>query len=212
MPTPAAFWDKVADKYDANTVKGPNYAARLDRAAQWFGPDARLLDLGCAGGHITLDLAPRVGRVHGVDISPKLIDIARKRAQDLGVTNAEFTCGAVDELAFEPASFDGVTAYSLLHLVPDVPETLRWIFAVLRPGGRLVIEAPCREELHALWRAVIAVMRAVGKAPAVKAYPQAEYEAMLRDAGFEVEEVRIDNPKSMARRFLARKPGSDAPA
>lgn len=206
MPTSQAFWDKAAAKYDAKTVKGPNYAARLERAATWAGADARVLDVGCAGGHITLDLAPRVGRIHGIDISPKLIEIAERRRAETGVANASFAVGTADDAGLTEGSFDAITAYSVLHLVDDAAATVRRFHSLLKPGGRLIAEAPCREELHAGFRMLIAGMRWVGKAPAVRVYRQSAYEAMLREAGFEVDEVKVYNPKSMSRSFLATKP------
>jgi len=207
MPTSMAFWDKAADKYDANTVKGPNYAARIDRAAQWLGPDARLLDVGCAGGHITLDLAARVAHAHGIDLSPRLIEIANRRMQEQGVSNARFDAATAEQLPTPPDEqrYDGITAYSLLHLVDDVPATLRRFHELLKPGGTLIAEVPCTEDIPWYLRAVIPPMRWLGKAPVVRLYPQAEYEAMLHDAGFRVDEVKVYNPKSMNRSVLARR-------
>lgn len=203
MPTSAAFWDKVADKYDRRTVKGPNYAARLERAERWVGPDASVLDVGCAGGHITLDLARRVRKVHGIDLSPRLIAIAEHRRAAEGVENCSFAVGRVDDASLGEGSFDAVTAYSLLHLVDDAPAVVRRFYALIRPGGRVIAEVPTTAEINLAFRLLIKGMTLIGKAPVVKIYSQAQYEQMFCDAGFVVDEVKVYNPKSMNKSLLA---------
>ncbi|MEM9251435.1 MAG: class I SAM-dependent methyltransferase [Planctomycetota bacterium] len=205
--TPMKFWDGVAAEYDAGVVKGPNYAARLDRAAGWLGADANVLDVGCAGGHITIDLASRVGRIHGIDLSPKLIAIAERRAASQGVENATFAATTADDPGLVEGGYDGITAYSVLHLVDDAAATLKRSHALLRPGGALIAEVPCREDIPWYFRLIIPAMTLIGKAPVVWLYPQAEYEAMFRAAGFTIEEIEVYNPKSHSRSVLARKAG-----
>lgn len=206
MPTQPAFWDKAAEKYDRRTVKGPNYAARLERAARWLGPDASVLDVGCAGGQITLDLAERVKRVHGIDISQKLIGFANRRREEQGVSNCGFSVTTVDDPAFEPGAFDGITAYSLLHLVDDAPATVARFYELLRPGGRVIAEVPTTADIGLHLRVLIRVMTWVGKAPTVRVYSEPAYRAMFQEAGFVVDEVRVYNPKSMNRSLLATRP------
>ncbi len=207
MPTQPAFWDKVADKYDRRTVKGPNYAARLERAARWAGQDASVLDVGCAGGQITLDLAGRVRVVHGIDISPRLIEKAKQRLEEQGALNCTFAVMSADDPALPAGAFDAVTAYSLLHLVPDASATVRRFYELLRPGGRVIAEVPTTSDIGLHLRVLIKLMTLVGKAPVVKVYSQARYEQMFRDAGFVVDEVKVYNPKSMSRSLLATRPG-----
>ena len=206
MPTQTAFWDKIADKYDGKVVKGPNYAARIERAAAWVGPDASVLDVGCAGGHITIDLAERVRAVHGIDISPRLIALARRRLEAQGATNCTFAAMSADDPALPAGQYDAVTAYSLLHLVPDAPATVRRFFELVRPGGRVIAEVPTTKDIGLHLRVLIKVATLFGKAPVVKVYSQARYEQMFRDAGFVVDEVKVYNPKSMSRSLLATRP------
>ncbi|MBX2851247.1 MAG: class I SAM-dependent methyltransferase [Phycisphaeraceae bacterium] len=207
MPTSHAFWDKVAEKHDRKTVKGPNYAARIERAATWIGPGASVLDVGCATGQITLDLAGRVGQVLGIDLSSKMIEIARARREELGVTNASFEVIAAEDPSLKPGTFDAITAYSLLHLVDDQPATLRRLCELLKPDGVLIVELPCKEDIRLHVRALVKVMTFIGKAPVVRLYSEAQNRAMFADAGFEVREVRIYNPKSKNRGVWAVRRG-----
>ena len=203
MVTSAEFWDKAARKYDRQTVKGPNYAARIERAAKWIGPDAVVLDAGCAGGQITLDLAGHVRHITGIDLSGKLIEYAEARRAEQGVSNADFNVATPEDDSLEPGTFDAVTAYSLLHLVEDQRKTLERFHELLKPGGVLILEVPTRETIRWPLRLVIRVLTAIGRAPVVRLYSQADHEAMLSKAGFEVREVRVYNPNSMNVSILA---------
>ncbi|MEM1355259.1 MAG: class I SAM-dependent methyltransferase [Planctomycetota bacterium] len=207
MPSHESFWDKIADKYDRRTVKGPNYAARLDRVAGWVGPEARVLDVGCAGGQISIDLAKRVGSVHGIDVGGRLIALARQRAQREGVGGVTFTKIPIEDSMLDGKSYDAITAFAVLHLVDDCAATLARMHEVLRPGGRLIIEVPYIGDWGLPIRALIRGMQLVGKAPPIHFFKQAQFEAMLRDTGFQIEESKVYNPKARQQYLLVRKPG-----
>ncbi|MEM9110927.1 MAG: class I SAM-dependent methyltransferase [Planctomycetota bacterium] len=207
MVTPASFWDKAAAKYDRKTVKGPNYKARIERSVQWVGPQAVVLDAGCAGGQITLDLAAHVRQITGIDISSRLITFAEARLAQQASENAVFKVASPDDPVLEPGSFDAITAFSLLHLVEDVPATLRRFYELLRPGGQLIAEFPCREQIGLHVRLLIKLMQLVGKAPDVHLYRESQYEHMFTEAGFTVEEMKIYNPASLNTSVLAIRRG-----
>lgn len=208
MVSAVAFWDKAAAKYDRKTVKGPNYAARIERAAGWVGPGAVVLDVGCAGGQITLDLARHVGQMTGIDLSPKLIGFAQARRKEEGVENASFRVATPDDPSLGAGSFDAITAYSVLHLVEDQRAALKRFHELLKPGGVLIAEIPRKEDIALPLRVLIKLMTAVGKAPSVHLYPQKEHEIMLNEAGFQVQEIRCYNPKSLNVSILATRGGA----
>ena len=199
------FWNKRADGYDAKTVKGPNYAARIERIKTWLKDTDRVLDVGCASGEITLDIAPHVGDIHGIDTCAKLIEIAARKVQERGIDNARFSRGNASDPSLAEGSFDGITAYSVLHLVDDAGETLDRLHALLKPGGALITETPCLGDWHVGWKILIRLAMLIGQAPPVVSLKVAELESMLTSAGFEVVETRVYNPKSRLHCILARK-------
>ncbi|RSM34561.1 class I SAM-dependent methyltransferase [Amycolatopsis balhimycina DSM 5908] len=134
----ATSYDTVADSY-ADFVsdaleKEPYLKAALTLfAAQVDGP---ALDAGCGPGHFTAYLASLGVDASGIDLSPGMIDLARRSHPDL-----RFEVGSMTDLALPGASVAGVLAsWSLIH-IPDesVPVTLGHFHRVLRPGGRLMI-------------------------------------------------------------------------
>src|SRR5215471_6010836 len=71
----------------------------------------RCLDLGCGGGHVTLDMARIAGPdgfVTGIDFDPQIVELARQDAQDAGIGNIEYH--VADALAFDGGPFDLIYA------------------------------------------------------------------------------------------------------
>jgi ubiquinone/menaquinone biosynthesis C-methylase UbiE len=100
----------------------------------------RVLDFGPGDGWPSLIIAPFVDEVVGVEGSRRRIEVCRRNAKRLGVSNATFEYvepgGA---LPFPDASFDAVVAASSVEQTPDPRATLIELYRVLKPGGRLRI-------------------------------------------------------------------------
>jgi ubiquinone/menaquinone biosynthesis C-methylase UbiE len=98
---------------------------------------ARILDVGCGPGTISLDLARLVpqGTVVGMDRSAAVVSEAVEAASTSGVPNIDFTVGDVYSLAYEDATFDVVHAHQVLQHLSDPVAALREMGRVCRPGG-----------------------------------------------------------------------------
>ncbi|MGG5260619.1 methyltransferase domain-containing protein [Phycicoccus avicenniae] len=103
--------------------------------------EARVLDVGCGPGTITLDLARRVpaGHVVGTDRSEAVIAEARAAAGRVGLTNVELTVGDVHALDHAADSFDVVHAHQVLQHLTDPVAALREMGRVCRPGGLVAV-------------------------------------------------------------------------
>lgn len=101
-------------------------------------PGGRLLEVGSGPGRLAVRLAgiaPNLA-VTGVDISPEMVGLAARRAEEAGLDErVRFEVGDVVALPFEDASFDGVVSTLSLHHWPDAARGLSEIHRVLRPGG-----------------------------------------------------------------------------
>jgi ubiquinone/menaquinone biosynthesis C-methylase UbiE len=102
-------------------------------------PGARVVDLGCGSGVFANLLQRRGYRCSGVDLSPKMIAIARAKFSGI-----EFIEGDIERLPFADASFDGVLLSGVLHHLPDRSRCAAEVFRILRPGGKFVAFDPNR--------------------------------------------------------------------
>ena len=205
MPASKDFWDRQAKRYDAKLRKGPNYAARLERAAAVFKDTDHVLDVGCASGVITLDLAHHAGQILGIDHSANMVKMANAKARERGITNARFEQMEPADPRLAEGAFAAVTAYSMIHLLDDPPATLARLRDLLAPSGHLITETPCLGDWNMLWRVLVKLAMLVRVAPLVRSLKDAELESMIADAGFEVLESKVYNPKSGMHCILARK-------
>ena len=103
-----------------------------------------VLDYGCGLGDNTVLLASRGAKVIGVDISPELIELAKKRLEihDLSETS-EFRIGSAHELPLEDESVDVVFGMAILHHL-DLSLASEEVFRVLKKGGRAIFLEPVR--------------------------------------------------------------------
>jgi demethylmenaquinone methyltransferase / 2-methoxy-6-polyprenyl-1,4-benzoquinol methylase len=105
------------------------------------GPHARVLDVATGTGAVALELVRRYGcSVVGIDRSPEMLAVARRRIADLELsTSIELLEGRAESLPFADASFDALTVTYLLRYVDDPAATVRELARVVRPGGTVAL-------------------------------------------------------------------------
>jgi SAM-dependent methyltransferase len=95
----------------------------------------RLLDVGCGSGDFLLGMQERGWQVHGLDISPEAVALARQNGLDVFL-------GQLFEAPFEDHSFDLVTMWDVLEHLHDPAAYLAQLARLLKPGGRFVVTLP----------------------------------------------------------------------
>ncbi|MGI8553765.1 MAG: class I SAM-dependent methyltransferase [Dehalococcoidia bacterium] len=145
-PTPEQFKEQVAWSFNqtALTYDMMRFTRRAaDRLIDMAGlrSGERVLDVATGTGHVALAAAPLVGpagSVAGIDLAEELLDQARRKAGDAGLTNITFQAGDAEHLEFPDARFDVVLCCSAIFFIPNqLAAASEWL-RVLRPGGRVL--------------------------------------------------------------------------
>ncbi|MET7341071.1 class I SAM-dependent DNA methyltransferase [Streptomyces sp. NPDC087866] len=137
-----AYYDTVAEEYAARVpglfAEDVPGRALIGAFAEEVRADGGLpvADLGCGPGHVTAHLAGLGLDAHGVDVSPRMVELARRRHPEL-----RFAAGEMDALALPDGGLGGIVAWwSILHTPPDrLPALFTEFRRVLAPGGRLLL-------------------------------------------------------------------------
>jgi arsenite methyltransferase len=105
-------------------------------------PGETVVDLGCGAGFDTILAAQMVSsedRAIGVDMTPAMLQKARRNAEMLDLGNVDLREGYLEELPVADATADVVVSNGVINLCPDKATVLAEAFRVLKPGGRLQI-------------------------------------------------------------------------
>lgn len=137
----AATYNASADSYDdpSNTFWRRFGERTIDRLSLKAGD--RVLDVCCGSGASALPAADRVGptgSVLGVDLSERLLALARAKASAAGLTNVDFRIADASELAYE-SMFDAVVCVFGIFFLPDMAAAIRSLWRAVRPGGQLAV-------------------------------------------------------------------------
>jgi SAM-dependent methyltransferase len=153
-------WIANADRYDATDRW---IAERFEHETDIDASD-RVLDVGCGTGKSSRDAARRArdGSVLGVDLSSRMLDDARRRSAEEGLTNVEFLQADAQVYPFEPASFDVAISVFGAMFFCDPEEALTNVRRSLRPGGRIAFLSWQRFE-HNEWLTTFFDALAVGR-------------------------------------------------
>src|SRR5256714_3144293 len=164
----------------------------------------QVLELAC-GTARNLSFYPDDVQLTAIELSPQMLAIARKRAQELGHP-ADLRLGDVQSLDFPDESFDTVTCTLGFCTIPDTRAAAAEAFRVLRPGGQLLLMEHVRSPVP-----IVRGAQRVLEPLAVRF----EADHLLRDpldylpgVGFQIDEVQRSK-WGIVERLRAHKPGSN---
>lgn len=99
-----------------------------------------LLDVGCGTG-VDLIVASRLvgptGQAHGIDLTPEMVEIARKNLAYVGISNARVSLAGCERIPYDDQTFDVAISNGVLNLSPLKDQVFRELHRVLKPRGRL---------------------------------------------------------------------------
>ncbi len=149
-------FDQVATSYDGDWTE--SVIGRLQRAAVWrtidglFQPGDRVLDVGCGTGVDALYLVNQGIGVHGIDVAPAMVEVAKRRASEAELAErVTFQVLGIEDLELldDRELYDGVVSnFSPLNCVRDLGPVAAQLGRMVKPGGKMAL---CVMSSFCLW-------------------------------------------------------------
>ncbi len=130
----AARWDEEPRRVALARRLAAAIAERVPLTSEWTA-----LDFGCGTGLVTVELAPRVGRIVGLDSSQGMIDVLRQKTEALGLVNLTVERGELETAPLPLGGFDLIVSAMAMHHVRETAAVLKRFSSLLRPGGFLAV-------------------------------------------------------------------------
>jgi len=207
----SSIWNKLATGYDSRVLKiyKEAYDLSIHRTCSILSPDQQVLEIGCGTGIISLGIAPFVERVVATDISPKMISIAKGKADILAISNVDFRVCDGYSLPFDDQSFDVVLLFNTLHVVKEPTALLHEAHRLLKPSGYLVSATDCcAEPVPLLTRLMLGLQRLLnllGIIPFAWYYKKEDFHQVFEQCSFAIVETDVLHPVPVNYYLLARK-------
>jgi ubiquinone/menaquinone biosynthesis C-methylase UbiE len=201
----AAFtYNAAADFYDSSPLSFWNYFGRRTIEGLALPVGSHVLDVCCGAGASALPAAEAVGptgKVIGVDLSEKLLQLAAAKASQRRLTNIDFEVGDMLALRFATNRFDAVLCVFGIFFVPEMHAAVRELWRCVRPGGKLAVTTwgPnfCEPANGAFWQSIQRVRPDLYKGfnPWDRINDEAGLDTVLRQGG--VESAKISAEKRL---------------
>ena len=159
------FWDRASKNYDKTEERFEYiHSKSRENTKKYLNGSNIVLDYGCGTGTTSCEIANLVKEIHAIDISSKMIEIAKRKAVASKVENINFVQTDIFDKRYKKESFDVILAFNMLHTVIDPQVVMRRIYELLKPEGLFISVTPClREKMAFLVNIQIQLVRILCK-------------------------------------------------
>jgi len=195
------IWERLAPRYDEKIRLSERLLLAGGREWVCARVTGDVLEVSIGTGR-NLPLYPPGVRLTGIDVSAAMLELARRRSAELGIT-ADLRIGDAQALELPDSSFDTVVCTLALCSIPDARAAVREMKRVLRPGGRVLLLEHVRSPMlvvRTIQRALEPITVWLGGDHLVR-----EPLELLRAEAFEIEEVERSK-LGVVERIAARTP------
>jgi 2-polyprenyl-3-methyl-5-hydroxy-6-metoxy-1,4-benzoquinol methylase len=145
MNTSEKFWDKLSHTFDKRAKHFEQTTIKtIENTKTYLNVSDIVLEYGCATGITTYEIADNVKDIHGIDISSKMIEAAKRKVGERTIENIDFAQATIFDERYSRESFDVILAFSILHfLFEDTQKVMKRISELLKPEGLIISSTPC---------------------------------------------------------------------
>lgn len=188
------FWDSASKNYDKTEERFEYIHKKSRENTKRFLKDSdSVLDYGCGTGTTSCQFSNHVKEIHAIDISSKMIEIAREKAAVSKIANVRFEQSDIFDEKFSSESYDVILAFNMLHTVTNPRDVMQRISELLKPEGIFISVTPClRQKMSFLIYLQIQLVRVlckVGLIPIpIRRITSSEVNDLLETAGLQTVE------------------------
>lgn len=184
------FWDRMADKFDKRDKNfEQTHGKTIESTKKYLNAGDVVLDYGCATGTAAIEIAGNVQEVHGIDISAKMIEAAKRKAGELKIDNIDFAQATIFDERNKRESFDVILAFNILHLLEDPQKTVQRINELLKAGGLFISITVCMGK-KSLFGIFMSLFTKIVGIPYLRLFKIPELENLITKGNFQIMEAK----------------------
>ncbi|NQZ10749.1 MAG: class I SAM-dependent methyltransferase [Algicola sp.] len=206
------FWDRAAKKADKGFNQlDESYSKLVEVIGKYLNSTDIVMDFACGTGKITLAIAGSVKTVQAIDISAKMLDVAKNKAAQRNITNIEFVQSNLFDPQHKPASLDVIIASGVLHLLEDSEQVMDKIDQLLKPGGLFISATGCLGEKTTALSFIARLLTKIKLLPYIRFFTIADLKALITKADFQIVERQLLDAKVTNYLVVAKKRAKNRP-
>lgn len=194
------FWDKFAYQKEQIPIQT---IAKIRKYLN--GNNDIVLDYGCAIGTIANEIALNAREIYGIDISQKMISVAKTKAIESKNINAHFLQSTIFDKQFKEESFDVILALNILHLVENIPKVMQRLFELLKNGGVIISATACIGEKRTFLGLLLFLLSKIGIVPKINVLKPIDLEIIFIDQKLELIETSMNFQGMYSYLIIAKK-------
>jgi len=199
------FWDRTANNYDKEEKKDElTYLNIIKMSRKYLKVSDIVLDYGCGTGLVSNEIADNVKMVHAIDISSKMIGIAKNKAVERQIQNIDYAYTTIFDKRYKSGTFDVILAFYILHLLEDSQIVIQRINELLKPGGLIISVTPCMGEKPFL-NGIFSIVSKLGFIPKIKSFKFSELEHSMTKGNLEIIETKCLHQNSQQYFIVVKK-------
>lgn len=177
------FWDRTAKSFEKIPIK------IVEKIKKHLNGGDIVLDFGCATGAIAIEIAGNIKEIHGIDISSKMIQMAKDKVSERKIENACFEQATIFDERYKKESFDVILAFNVLHLFKDSQKVIQRINELLKRGGLFISSTVCLAEKNTFLAFLFLILTKIKIVPYVKFFKISELEDSMTSSNFKIIET-----------------------
>ena len=202
------FWDKQAKDF-ADHEHHTQLSENKDfiTILKYLNINDTVLDYGCATGIISNAIADKVKEIHAIDISSKMIEIAKIKAGERNIENIHYAHATIYDERYKKETFNVILAFRILHMLEDIQAVLHRINELLKPGGTFISVSACMGDKKTLLSILVFLASKMRLVPQhINLFKLPELQGIITSGGFQIVEYERMDDKVPHYCIVAEKP------